>query len=314
MNAAKTEIAAAMPAAIQSHACVTPPAAPISGRPFAETHAMRQPLFLALLTAAALPLAACAGMSTDAGDVTTQSSARSSLAAAVAAPTRTPVNLARDRYRHPAETLAFFGVRPTDTVVEIWPGGGWYTEILAPYLATGGRYYAVASERGLGGVTKLKAANGDLYGKVLTAAFPADADDARVPAGSADVVLTFRNVHNWMMGDAPFAGEAFAQMYAMLKPGGTLGIVEHRLPEARDSAAEMKSGYVKTSTVRRLAEAAGFRFVGASEVNSNRLDTADYPKGVWTLPPTFQEGDADRARYAAIGESDRMTLKFVKPR
>ena len=243
------------------------------------------------------------------------------LAKAVAAPTRTEANKARDQYRHPAETLAFFGVEPDDTVVEIWPGGGWYTEILAPYLsAGGGSLWAVASERGLGGVAKLKAANADVYGNIRTADFPAfDAQAARVPDGSADVVLTFRNVHNWVQGyqredKQDYSAEAFRQIYAMLKPGGVLGIVDHRLPEGAPAEREKTSGYIKTSTVRRLAEAAGFQFAGASEVNANPKDTADWPNGVWTLPPSLALKDQDREKYQAVGESDRMTLKFVKPR
>ncbi|MDQ8757276.1 methyltransferase domain-containing protein [Sphingosinicella sp. LHD-64] len=242
------------------------------------------------------------------------------LAAAIAAQTRTPANVARDRYRHPRETLAFFGVEPGDTVVEIWPSGGWYTEILAPYLAQGGgSYYAVAmSDNGHTGVRRLMTANPSLYGQIRLATFPAfNSADTRVPDGTADVVLTFRNVHNWASGyqrnDEPYAEDAFRQMFAMLKPGGTLGVVDHRLPESVDSAREEDSGYIKVSTVRRLAEAAGFRFVGASEVNANPRDTADWPRGVWTLPPTYRLGDQDRERYAAIGESDRMTLRFVKP-
>ena len=135
-----------------------------------------------------------------------------------------------------------------------------------------------------------------------------------VPAGSADVVVTFRNVHNWMMGDKPYADLAFQQMYAMLKPGGVLGVEEHRLGEKADISLEKKSGYVKTSSVRRMAEAAGFKFVASSEINANPRDTKDYGKGVWTLPPTFTLKDVDRAKYVAIGESDRMTLKFVKPK
>ena len=131
------------------------------------------------------------------------------------------------------------------------------------------------------------------------------------PAGSADMVVTFRNVHNWSMDG--FAPEAFKAFYAALKPGGVLGVEEHRLPEAMPTALQDTSGYMKVSTVRRLAEAAGFRFVAASEINANPRDTHDYPKGVWTLPPTYDQGDKDRARYTAIGESDRMTLKFVKP-
>jgi predicted methyltransferase len=242
------------------------------------------------------------------------------LRAAVAAPTRTPANVARDPYRHPAETLAFFGVRPSDTVVEIWPGGGWYTEILAPYLASGGgKLYAAAPDWGQNGVKKLKAANAALYGPLLVADFPAFDDKAvRVPDGTADVVLTFRNVHNWKMGyrrddKQDYSAEAFRQIYAMLRPGGVLGIVDHRLPEEASEERERDSGYIKLSTVRKLAEAAGFQLAESSEINANPKDSADHPEGVWTLPPSLELGDKDRAKYVAIGESDRMTLKFVKP-
>jgi len=246
----------------------------------------------------------------------TATPAQTTLPAAVASPTRTAANVARDRYRHPAETLSFFGLKPGDTVVEIWPGGGWYTEIIAPYVARGGgTYIAAAPDNRLSGVQKLNAADPADYGQIRTATFPIlAAGGTPVAPGSADVVLTFRNVHNWMMGKEPFDAEAFRQMYAMLKPGGTLGVVEHRLPESADDARQLKSGYVKVSTVRRLAEAAGFRLVASSEVNANPKDTTDHPEGVWTLPPTYRLGETDRAKYAAIGESDRMTLKFVKPR
>ena len=244
------------------------------------------------------------------------------LQTAIGAPTRTATNVQRDRYRHPAETLAFFGVRPGDTVVEIWPGGGWYTEILAPYVLQGGGTYYAASmgERGNAGVQRMITANPQVYGGIKLAAFPSwDAADQRVPDGTADVVLTFRNVHNWRMGyqrqdRQDYSVEAFRQMYRMLKPGGVLGIEDHRLPETADAERERSSGYIKVSTVRRLAEQAGFRFVGASEVNANPRDTADWPEGVWTLLPTLTLGDRDRDRYVAIGESDRMTLKFVRPR
>ena len=241
---------------------------------------------------------------------------RTALAAAVASPSRTPANVARDRYRSPAATLAFFDVRPNSTVVEIFPGGGWYSEIIAPYVINGGgTYYAVASDKGLNGFRKLAATNTPLYGRARTAIFPVrEPSEVGVPAGTADVVVTFRNVHNWMMGDKPYADLAFKQMYAMLKPGGVLGVEEHRLGEKADIALEKKSGYVKVSSVRRMAEAAGFRYAGSSEINANKRDTKDYPEGVWTLPPTFTLKDKDRAKYAAIGESDRMTLKFVKPR
>ena len=214
---------------------------------------------------------------------------------------------------------AFFGVRPTDTVVEIWPSGGWYTEILAPYLGDHGAYYATAmGDRGHNRLRALAAAHPDLYGRIRYGTFPVfDGAGGGVPDGTADVVLTFRNVHNWRMGegrdDRDYSLEAFRQMYAMLKPGGTLGVVDHRLPESASEERERSSGYMKVSTIRRLAEQAGFRFVAASEVNANPRDTADYPQGVWTLPPTLTLRDQDRDRYLAIGESDRMTLRFVKP-
>jgi predicted methyltransferase len=275
---------------------------------------MRQPLFRAALAAAlSSATAGCATLSE--ADQTTQAS-YAALSAAIAAPHRTPANVARDPHRHPLETLSFFGVEPNDTVVEIWPGGGWYTEILAPYLAQGGGTYYAATPvgRGTERFQTFIGAN-PLYSNVRVANFPilGAAGGNPVPAGSADVVLTFRNVHNWMMGETPFAEDAFRQLYAMLKPGGTLGVVDHRLPESADSARERTSGYLKVSTVRRLAESAGFRFVGASEVNANPRDTADHANGVWSLPPTFRGGDVDREKYLAIGESDRMTLKFVKP-
>ena len=242
------------------------------------------------------------------------------LKAAVAAPTRTPANVARDRYRNPEATLAFFGIKPTDTVVEIWPGGGWYTEVLAPYLIPGGgKLYAAAPDWGRSGIEKLKAANPALYGGIQVVDFPVfDGKAAEVPAGTADAVLTFRNVHNWRMGyrrdgKPDYSVEAFRQIYAMLKPGGVLGIEDHRLPETADAERERTSGYIKASTVRRLAEEAGFQFAGSSEINANPKDTADWPDGVWTLPPSLALKDQDREKYLAIGESDRMTLKFIKP-
>ena len=241
--------------------------------------------------------------------------------AAVASPGRAPANVLRDKYRNPAQTLDFFGVEPNATVVEIWPGGGWYTEILAPYLtAGGGKLYLAAPDWGRSGITKLQQADAKLYGGLETVDFPAfDATAKRVPDGTADFVLTFRNVHNWRMGyrrddKQDYSAEAFKQMYAMLKPGGVLGIEDHRLPETADAERERNSGYIKVSTVRKLAEAAGFQFVGASEVNANPRDTADWPEGVWTLPPSLALKDQDREKYVAIGESDRMTLKFMKPR
>ena len=243
---------------------------------------------------------------------------RSAIADAVASPSRTPAYVARDAYRHPVDTLNFFGVKPANTVVEIWPGGGWYTEILAPLTRARGSYYAAVGPNFPNGgkaVEALKAKDAVLYGHAKLVAFPAEAGQPKVPDGSADVVLTFRNVHNWRMGDkrGDYSPLAFQQMFAMLKKGGTLGIEDHRLPESASAEREKSSGYIKVSTVRRLAEQAGFKFVGASEINANPKDTADWPQGVWTLPPTYTLKDVDRAKYAAIGESDRMTLKFRKP-
>jgi predicted methyltransferase len=272
---------------------------------------------LALMIACALPVSACGAAQSQSVPAETGAALR----AAIAADTRTPANVARDRYRHPYETLSFFGVQPDDTVVEIWPGGGWYTEILAPYLRSGGGTLLWApAEWEMGDLKKLQESNPALYGSNTPAAFPAlDAKAPHVPDGSADVVLTFRNVHNWRMGyrredKQDYSAEAFRQMYAMLKPGGVLGITDHRLPEGASGERDVKGGYIKVSTVRRLAEAAGFRFAGSSEINANPKDTADWPNGVWTLPPTLTLKDQDRERYLAIGESDRMTLKFVKPR
>ncbi len=237
------------------------------------------------------------------------------LIAATKAPTRTPATIARDAFRHPVQTLTFFGVKPTDTVVEIWPSGGWYTEILGPYLAAKGTLYAAGpSEKGLAAIKAKQAALPKSYATVKYAFFPAVDGQAGVPAGTADVVLTFRNVHNWRFGKTDQTQAAFDQMFAMLKPGGTLGLVEHHLPEQSGAIEEAKSGYMKRSSVIGFATKAGFRLAGESPVNANPKDRHDYPQGVWTLPPNYTEGDKDRARYAAIGESDRMTLKFVKPR
>jgi predicted methyltransferase len=246
-------------------------------------------------------------------------SAEEALAAAVDAPHRSTANKARDVYRHPAETLAFFGVKPTDTVVEIWPGGGWYTEILAPYLKdTGKLIVAAPTGRGSDSIAKVLDADPTIYGKVGRANFPTLMGGTGVAPGTADAVLTFRNVHNWRMGSysadgADYSVAAFRELYTMLKPGGVLGIEDHRLPEDASDERERNSGYIKVSTIRRLAEQAGFQFAGSSEVNANPKDRKDYPKGVWTLPPRLAEGDKDRDVYLAIGESDRMTLKFVKP-
>jgi len=269
-------------------------------------------LFLASLSCAAL--LACAPTESPRpahmeADQDAQASA--ALDRALAAPTRSPANVARDAWRHPKQTLSFFGVKPDMTVVEIWPGRGWYTEVLAPYLSAGGTLYLGAQPgRATEAIRALTESDSATYGKAIIVTFPGDAN---LPQGTADAVLTFRNAHNWVMAGDEVANEAFKSFYAMLKPGGILGVVDHRLPEDADSAREKTSGYTKVSTVKRLAAAAGFELVAESEINANPADTKDYEKGVWTLPPVLALGDQDRAKYLAIGESDRMTLKFRKP-
>ncbi|MBB5987785.1 class I SAM-dependent methyltransferase [Sphingobium lignivorans] len=256
---------------------------------------------------AAFALTAGAGSTAAYAQSSASPKASADVKAAVAAPGRTPANVARDKYRHPAETLSFFGVNGGQTIVEYFPAGGWYMEILAPLTAKGGgTYYGVQpAGRYRDAAQKTVDSNPALSGKVKLVEL------ADVPAGSADTVLTFRNVHNMVMGgNAP---SVFSEFFRMLKPGGVLGIVDHRLPEGRDVALEKSSGYLKVSTVRKLAEDAGFVLDASSEVNANPKDTADWPKGVWTLPPTLREGDTDREKYLAIGESDRMTLRFRKP-
>lgn len=262
-------------------------------------------------TAAPEPVAA-APVSTDAA-----------LDAALSNPARTPDNIVRDPWRHPRETLSFFGLAPTQTVIEITPGGGWYAEILAPYLRDGGRYVGaifdpakVAKQGTRDYYTK---SNTDLRAKL--AATPAAYDkstlvefDGAAPVlgepGSADLVLTFRNVHNWMGQDQ--AQGMFDSFFAALKPGGVLGVVEHRANA--DVPKGDKSGYVSEAQVIAFATAAGFILAEKSEINSNPKDTKDHANGVWTLPPVLRvpEGE-DAQKYKDIGESDRMTLKFMKP-
>jgi predicted methyltransferase len=245
-------------------------------------------------------------------------SAQDGIAKLLQAPHRSERNVVRDPHRHPAETLAFFGVRADSVVVEILPGsGGYYMEILAPYLAEKGRYVAanrdeLAPPQYLADHRKLLErlqAEPALYGRVVVTKFNADLHEI-APAASADFVLSFRNLHNWIeRGEAEGALRAF---HRALKPGGVLGIVDHRGRADLSQEAQMKSGYVREDYAVALIEKAGFALAGRSEVNANPKDGKDHPAGVWTLPPTYRLQDQDRARYAAIGESDRFTLKFVK--
>ena len=260
-----------------------------------------------------LPVLALSSVMTSA--VSAQTADVAAITAAVADTHRTAAEVHRDQYRHPVQTLEFFGVRPDQTVVEFNPGGGWYTAILAPLVSNHGHYIGlvVHGDKAQAALAKLLAGGGDRYHGASAATLDPATASSSVADNSADVVLTFRNVHNLIMAGGDTAGGAFKAFYRMLKPGGVLGVVDHHLPEDRDSAAELKSGYLKRSTVVRLAQAAGFRLADESMINANQADTHDWAEGVWTLPPVLTLGDKDRAKYLAIGESDRMTLKFVKP-
>lgn len=295
---------------------------------------MKRHLSLASVLFAALPLAAiaaapahdhaaghshkhAAGQSHDHA-----AHARQALAAAIADSRRAPANVARDAWRHPQQTLEFFGVVPHHRVIEITPGAGWYTEILAPMLADHGHYVAAMVEpsalpegrgrdyqqRSLDGFKAMQQGDAQRLGKVEVVSFNPAAPVLGAPA-SADVVLTFRNVHNWRGNNQ--AEGYFKAFFDVLKPGGVLGVVEHRAKA--DVPADDKSGYVGQDQVIALATAAGFQLAAASEVNANPADTKDHPNGVWMLPPGNRHDAADAAKYRAIGESDRMTLKFVKP-
>jgi predicted methyltransferase len=244
-------------------------------------------------------------------------SAASELDQAIHGPFRSPKFVARDAARHPAEVLTFFGVTPHDTVVEIWPGGGYWSEILAPYLHGFGTYYIAvpagsdADSRQEADAFRARVARDrPLFSHVALTELGAGHTDI-APAGSADLVLTFRNVHNWMYDG--IADDMFAAFFRALRPGGILGVEEHRGRADKPQDPKANDGYVRQDYTIALAKKAGFELVGSSEVNANPRDTKDWPKGVWTLPPTFALGATDHAKYAAIGEADNFELKFRKP-
>lgn len=276
----------------------------------------------ALVLGAPLAAAACATTRSEApvGAAATAATAAAipapvdadKLRAVLALPHRSEKNRHRDQYRHPVETLSFFGVRDDMNVVEIWPGGGWYTEILAPYLKDKGKL-AVTNTDSEGGKKfgATLAASPDLYGKVEVRIIAPPEKIDFGPEGSADVVLTFRNVHGWVPKN--YDDKVYAAAYKVLKSGGVFGVVEHRAKPGSDPAELKDTGYVSEDFVIKRVQEAGFRLVEKSEINANPKDTKDHPKGVWTLPPSLRLGDVDKEKYLAIGESDRMTLKFVKP-
>lgn len=239
------------------------------------------------------------------------------LARAVAAANRTPAFVARDVYRHPRESLSFWGLKPGVTLVEIWPSGGYWTEILAPYLkATNGHY--IAAQPSATRPLPPRFADKATYGDITTTVFN-DKSGPMVAPGSADIVLTARNIHDWPATPG-FTEKAFADFYAALKPGGILAVEDHR-SDPRPMKKDASDGYISTAYIVKRATAAGFKLDGQSEINANPKDTKDHPFGVWTLPPTRQSAPSgqpadpkfDHTKYDAIGESDRMTLRFRKP-
>jgi predicted methyltransferase len=241
---------------------------------------------------------------------------------ALAGDHRAEANRARDVYRHPKETLMFFGLRPGLAVVEIWPSAGWFTEVIAPVLRGRGRFYAarfavssdkappVLKERDKAFLARM-ATRPDVYDEVIPTEILAPDHLNAAPAGSADLVLTFRNVHNWAKSGT--AEAMFRAFFDLLKSGGVLGVEEHRAVPGTPFEEQVRTGYMTEEYVIETARQAGFRFMGKSEINANPRDTKDHPAGVWTLPPTLRLGEQDRERYLAIGESDRMTIKFIKP-
>lgn len=233
---------------------------------------------------------------------------------------RSAENISRNKFRHPVETLEFFGLEADMTVIEILPSSGWYTEVIAPFLKDDGKYYAAHFSpnaqlaympRRLREFEDKITSDPNLYGKITVRHLNPPHEVIIAPPESADLALTFRNVHNWIMADQQ--NEFFDSFYSALKPGGILGIVEHRaLPDAT-MATMRTTGYVTEAYVIELAVAAGFEFLESTEINANLKDSTTHPEGVWTLPPNYRAGEVDRAKYADVGESDRMTLKFRKP-
>ncbi len=245
--------------------------------------------------------------------------ADAALQAAVASPKRSPAYVKRDAARHPQQELEFFGLRPDMTVVEISPGGGYWTEILAPYLKSAGTYYVAvpppkdpeAPAPGRDRFRAKLAADPDLYDKVKLTELGLDHYEV-APPGTADLIVTFRNLHNWVSGG--YAPAALAGFYRALKPGGILGIEDHRARDDAPQDPKAANGYVRQDYTIELARKAGFEFAGSSEMNANPRDTKDWPEGVWTLPPTLALKDKDREKYVAVGEADNYVLKFRKPK
>jgi len=284
-----------------------------------------------------VPSLVLAGLAVGCGGAATPPSATPTNAASVAAGTsidaelqaslvgtqRTDKEKARDVARHPKETLEFFGLKDDMTVVEISPGGGWFTAVIAPVVRDHGKLIVVGGDPN--GDPKSEGTQNAValqdrfkktpaaFDKVQSIALKHGADPVFGPPGSADMVLTFRNLHNWI--EAKNADQILAAAFTVLKHGGILGVTDHRANPGASTDPKVigDTGYIPEDFAIKTVEAAGFKLAAKSDVNANPKDTKDYPKGVWTLPPTYELGEVDHAKYEAIGESDRMTLKFVKP-
>jgi len=244
---------------------------------------------------------------------TTHAPSSDALSSALASPHRKPDNIKRDVYRHPAETLSFFGVTPTQSVIELWPGSGWYTEVLAPLLREQGKLTAAAPTGNyLQPYKDFLATQPTVYDRVQLVEVTPPAQLPLGPDGSADVVLTFRNLHGWVNNG--YIKQVHEAAFKVLKPGGVFGVVEHRAKPGSSPEESAKSGYISEEAAIAVATAAGFVLEEKSEVNANPNDTKDHPNGVWSLPPTLKGGEVDKDKFIAIGESDRMTLRFRKPR
>jgi predicted methyltransferase len=235
---------------------------------------------------------------------------------------RSDKNKDRNQYRHPIDTLAFFGLEPNMTVLEIGPGGGWYTEVLAPAMRDTGVYIAGSYDIEVEGQPKYRYRQHqslltnikdqpELYGQIKVASYSPPESRNLWQENSVDMVITFRSSHGWVRQG--MIDEVYSDFFKVVKPGGVLGVVQHRAPADGDAIAWAKKGYVPEARVIQAAEKAGFILDAKSEVNANAKDLKDHDEGVWRLPPTLGLGEQDREKYMAIGESDRMTLRFKKP-